>query len=195
METRKDTCCIICPWYELVFVSFHYYYSHIFKINQTFYINNIFFSQELLEKKVDYCEHLLSITEVVSPGPSELRAYILWELQGARLRMVQYNWIRMKITTPTYLQGLDAVQKMLYDVIKIFGPIRLKSDEGKIGLMAKQGLQEVIKIVRQLTTSNDNRTDKENSPIPIKPKRLTNRLSITDSAQILEKALSQMLTA
>ena len=151
--------------------------------------------QELLEKKVDYCEHLLSIASKLCPGPSEMRAYLLWELQGARLRLVQYNWIRMKISTNQYLQGLDAVQKMLYDVIKIFGPIRLKSDEGQIGLMAKQGLQEVLKIVRQLTTSNDNHTDdNENgskSSIIMKHK---NRISLSDSTHVLEKAISQLMT-
>ena len=126
-----------------------------------------------------------------------MRAYLLWELQGAQMRIVQYNWIRMKISTKTYLQGLDTVQKMLYDVIKIFGPIRLKSDEGQIGLMAKQGLQEVLKIVRQLTSSgHDNSTDdNENgskSSIILKHK---NRMSLSDSTHVLEKAISQLLTA
>ena len=144
---------------------------------------------------MDYCEHLLSIASKLCPGPSEMRAYLLWELQGARLRIVQYNWIRMKISTQAYLAGLDAVQKMLYDVIKIFGPIRLKSDEGQIGLMAKQGLQEVIKIVRQLTTTSDNNTDNENSSISSITKRHTNRLSLSDGTNALEKALSQLLTA
>ena len=113
------------------------------------------------------------------------------------MRIVQYNWIRMKISTKTYLQGLDAVQKMLYDVIKIFGPIRLKSDEGQIGLMAKQGLQEVLKIVRQLTSSGHehNADDNENgskSSIILKHK---NRMSLSDSTHALEKAISQLLTA
>ena len=146
----------------------------------------------MLEKKADYCEHLLSIAEKLCPGPSEMRAYLLWELHGARLRMVQYNWIRMKISTQTYLQGLDAVQKMLYDVIQIFGPIRLKSDEGHIGLMAKQGLQEVIKLVKQLTQCNRNRTENGNMSTS---KNHTNRLSLTDNSHALEKALSQLLAA
>jgi hypothetical protein len=101
----------------------------------------------------------------------------------------------MKISTPVYLAGLDSVQKMLYDVIKIFGPIRLKSDEGQIGLMAKQGLQEVIKIVRQLTTSSDSSTDNENSSKTSITKKHTNRLSLSEGTNVLEKALSQLLTA
>lgn len=113
----------------------------------------------------------------------------------ARLRIVQFNWIRMKISTRTYLEGLDSVQKMLYDVIKIFGPIRLKSDEGQIGLMAKQGLQEIIKIVRQLTTSSDSTTDNETPSISSITKRNTNRLSLSDNTHVIEKALSQLLTA
>ena len=126
-----------------------------------------------------------------------MRAYLLWELQGARMRIVQYNWIRMKISTQTYLQGLDSVQKMLYDVIKIFGPIRLKSDEGQIGLMAKQGLQEVIKIVRQLSTGNESQNGVDNELPSSKftlSKSHSNRLSLSDGAHVLEKALSQLLT-
>ena len=141
---------------------------------------------------MDYCEHLLSIAELLCPGPSEMRAYLLWELQSARLRMVQYNWIRMKISTQTYLQGLDAVQKMLYDVVKIFGPIRLKSDEGQIGLMAKQELQEVLKLVRQLTSI---KTDNESASTSNISKHRTTRLSLTDTNNVIEKALSQLLAA
>ena len=121
-----------------------------------------------------------------------MRAYLLWELHGARLRMVQYNWIRMKISTKTYLQGLDNVQKMLYDVVHIFGPIRLKSDEGQIGLMAKQELQEVHKLVRQLSVRSEDSGEKATSSAS---KTRTNRFSLTDSNNVLEKAISQMLAA
>lgn len=124
-----------------------------------------------------------------------MRAYLLWQLHGARLRIVQYNWIRMKISTQTYLQGLDAVQKMLYDVIQIFGPIRLKSDEGQIGLSAKQELQEIIKLVKQLTQCNSSNTDNEIVPKSSKSKNRTNRLSLTDTNHVLEKAISQLLAA
>ena len=124
-----------------------------------------------------------------------MRAYLLWELHGARLRIVQYNWIRMKISTQTYLQGLDAVQKMLYDVIQIFGPIRLKSDEGQIGLSAKQELQEIIKLVKQLTQCNSSNIENEIVLKSSKSKNRTNRLSLTDTNHVLEKAISQLLAA
>ena len=160
-------------------------------------ITNIVFLQELLEKKIEYCNHLLSIASKLCPGPSEMRAYLLWELQGAQMRLVQYNWIRMKISTKLYLEGLDEVKLMLYDVIKIFGPIRLKSDEGQIGLMAKQGLQELLKIVRQLTTSKheSNTDDNENGSKSISIMKHKNRISLSDSTHVLEKAISQLLTA
>merc|ERR1712223_2174241 len=136
-------------------------------------------TMELLEKKIEYCN------------------YLLWELQGAQMRLVQYNWIRMKISTKLYLEGLDEVKLMLYDVIKIFGPIRLKSDEGQIGLMAKQGLQELLKIVRQLTTSkhDSNADDNENGSKSISIMKHKNRISLSDSTHVLEKAISQLLTA
>merc|ERR1712223_65846 len=103
---------------------------------------------ELLEKKIEYCNHLLSIASKLCPGPSEMRAYLLWELQGAQMRLVQYNWI-------------------------------------------------LLKIVRQLTTSkhDSNTDDNENGSKSISIMKHKNRISLSDSTHVLEKAISQLLTA
>jgi hypothetical protein len=57
-------------------------------------------------------------------GPSEMRGYLLWERHGVRLRIAQWEWIRMKIGTPTYLDRLRALMEDLKEIIAILGPIR-----------------------------------------------------------------------
>lgn len=71
-------------------------------------------SKAVLERKCDYCDHLLSLAAVLSPGKSELRGfvtlhifllfylsfsprYLLWERHGAQLRLAQWDWLRMKV--------------------------------------------------------------------------------------------------
>ena len=94
--------------------------------------------QELLERKADYCDHLLSVATKLCPGPSEMRGYLLWERHGVRLRLAQWEWIRMKIGTPTYLDRLRSSMSDLKEIIAILGPIRINSDEGQMGMKAKQ---------------------------------------------------------
>ena len=54
-------------------------------------------SKEVLERKCDYCDHLLSLQSVLSPGKSEFRGYLLMERHGAMLRLAQWDWLRMKV--------------------------------------------------------------------------------------------------
>jgi hypothetical protein len=53
-----------------------------------------------------------------------MRGYLLWERHGVRLRIAQWEWIRMKIGTPTYLDRLRALMEDLKEIIAILGPIR-----------------------------------------------------------------------
>merc|ERR1712025_811223 len=48
-----------------------------------------------LERKADFCDHLLSLAARLSPGKSEMRGYLLWERHGSTLRLAQWDWRRM----------------------------------------------------------------------------------------------------
>ena len=113
-------------------------------------IYNIFF-QELLDRKREFCEHLLSVTTKLSPGASELRGYLLWELFTVKNRVNQSAWIRMKISTPCYLDELIRLEAIVKEVVAIFGPIRTKSDEGQTGLKAKKEYREMQEQIKQLS--------------------------------------------
>ena len=107
--------------------------------------------QELLEKKVDYCRHLLKVARTLCPGPSEMRGYLLWECVGARLRLAQWHWIRMKITTPIYLEQLLEIKADLSEVASILGPIRKDSDEGQMGIKAIAELKTLSKLIEEMS--------------------------------------------
>ncbi|XP_023348143.1 protein msta isoform X2 [Eurytemora carolleeae] len=91
-------------------------------------------SKEILEKKIDYCDHLLSLASRLSPGQSEMKGYLLWERHGCTLRLAQWDWIRMKCTTIQYVNSLQAVCASLREIISILGPIRVDSVEGGNGV-------------------------------------------------------------
>lgn len=103
-----------------------------------------------LEKKSDYCDHLLSLAAKLSPGHSELRGYLLWERHGAQLRLSQWDWLRMKCTTHQYIHSLKVLCDNLREIITILGPIRVDSDEGAKGLKAKHELETLVEQLAKL---------------------------------------------
>ena len=80
-----------------------------------------------------------------------MRGYLLWERYGVQLRIGQWEWIRMKISTPTYLDRLRSLMDDLREIISILGPIRINSDEGQMGFKAKQEFREVDKLIQDLS--------------------------------------------
>ena len=143
--------------------------------------------QDLLERKREFCEHLLSVAAKVCPGPSEMKGYLLWELFTVKNRMNQSQWIRMKISTQSYLDELIRLQDIVKEVVSIFGPIRLKSDEGQTGLKAKQEYQEIRKMVKQLTIQC------QSMKASVNPNRLSTISTRSTESNSLEKSLSRLL--
>jgi len=116
-------------------------------------------SKTQLEKKSDYCDHLLSLAAKLSPGHSELRGYLLWERHGAQLRLAQWDWLRMKCTTLQYINSLKVLCDSLREIIVILGPIRIDSDEGANGLKAKNELETLMEQLEKLEKQTQYTTD------------------------------------
>lgn len=95
------------------------------------------------------------MTAKLSPGPSELRGYLLWQCHGAQLRLTQWKWIRMRINTIQYLEQLIQLTDRLKEVVTILGPIRLDSDEGQMGLSAKEELQTLERLIFEMSKHRD----------------------------------------
>jgi len=111
-------------------------------------------SKQVLEKKCDYCDHLLSLAATLSPGKSELRGYLLWERHGAQLRLAQWDWLRMKCTTLQYIANLKGCCDSLKEIIAILGPIRVDAEEGAMGLKVILEVGRGIEPVLVLTNNN-----------------------------------------
>ncbi|KAL0274822.1 UNVERIFIED_CONTAM: hypothetical protein PYX00_002854 [Menopon gallinae] len=69
-------------------------------------------SDELLERKIDYCHELLEIVDVLEPGFSKIRGQLLNELQSAMVMQAKRQFNQGKITK-------DAAQKILTDSLAI----------------------------------------------------------------------------
>ena len=80
-----------------------------------------------------------------------MRGYLLWEYVGVSLRLAQWHWIRMKIGTPAYLESLIQIKSDLLEVVQILGPIRKDSDEGQMGIKAKDELKALNKLIEELS--------------------------------------------
>ena len=106
--------------------------------------------QETLERKIEFCEHLLSMAAKLCPGASEMHGlyttnyllhyniavtgtlsyltasagYLLFESIGARQRLAQWKWIRMRITTAQYIDELKKLEEGARTVVDVFGQIR-----------------------------------------------------------------------
>lgn len=107
--------------------------------------------QETLERKIEFCDHLLEVASKLCPGSSEMRGYVLFEANGAKLRLIQWKWIRMRITTPQYIEELQKLETRAREVVDIFGQIRLDSVEGQMGLKAREDVRQVSALVQQLS--------------------------------------------
>lgn len=142
--------------------------------------------QELLEKKIGYCTDLLTVAKKLCPGPSEMRGYLLWECVGARLRLAQWHWIRMKITTPMYLEQLIDIKSDLREVVSILGPIRKDSDEGQMGIKAKAELKTLSKLIEEMSQQ----TYKSSATLQHGSSKMTSRSSSSISSGVSSATLS-----
>ena len=92
-----------------------------------------------------------------------MRGYLLWEAHGVKFRLVQWKWIRMRISTPQYLAKLKELAVDLKEVIQIMGPIRADSDEGQMGIKAKEELRTIQGLIRELSKQSQHTTTLSNS--------------------------------
>ena len=106
-----------------------------------------------------------------------MRGYLLWEYFGASFRLAQWHWIRMKITTPTYLEMLIKLKTDLEEIILILGPIRKDSDEGQMGLKARNEMKSLRKTIDDLSNYKNSATLQYSSSKKLSAKLTSNTLT------------------
>ena len=128
-----------------------------------------------------------------------MRGYLLWEYVGVSLRLAQWHWIRMKINTPAYLEELLKIKSDLQEVVQILGPIRKDSDEGQMGIKAKDELKTLNRLIEELSAQTyksatlqcNNGTAPNKSTSVTKSRTLNlHRTSITGLTSLTTKVVS-----
>ncbi len=67
------------------------------------------------------------------------------------MRLVQWKWIRMRITTQQYIDELKKLEGVAREVYDIFGQIRLDSAEGQMAVKAREDLRQIQQLSQQLS--------------------------------------------
>jgi hypothetical protein len=133
------------------------------------------------------------VADRLCPGPSEMRGYLLWEYFGVKMRLAQWHWIRMKITTPVYLEMLIKLKSDLEEVVSILSPIRKDSDEGQMGLKARTELKATEKLISEMSRHSYKTTTLHHLPTP--PSKYKYLTSKTSSATLNNRASMSGLSA
>jgi hypothetical protein len=115
-----------------------------------------------LLRKVQLCEELLIILNVISPGFNRLRALILYELQAAVFTLSRLRRGVGEISLEKHLEELMQCGKWMTEVIKVLGWESEHSIERRRAAGAEKDFESLRKAVLTLQESGDS----EEAPAP-----------------------------
>ena len=119
-----------------------------------------------------------------------MRGYLLFESHGARLRLTQWKWIRMRITTNQYLEQLDILISRLEEVVSIMGPIRIDSDEGQMGCKARDELRQLRQLKESLSKQTTSTSGIAGSVLSLNEQRISSSASEIDNNNLGQRRKS-----
>jgi len=111
----------------------------IYGVEDNFQYNNL--ERDKIESKVRHCDHLLRLCGQLSPGKSEMRAYLLFNKFGASQHLMHRDMQAGQCNKEEEGRRLSKLISILDDVVEIFGPIRTDSHEGEMGMKADNELK------------------------------------------------------
>jgi hypothetical protein len=90
-------------------------------------------SEELIEKKLDYCRQLLKLADVIEPGSSQLRDHLLFELQSVTEHKANRAFKRgsAEFKVFTIHCGIGLLPVLGYVVLKLLFFFVLGIDQGR----------------------------------------------------------------
>ena len=119
-----------------------------------------------------------------------MRGYLLFESHGARLRLTQWKWIRMRITTNQYLEQLDILISRLEEVVSIMGPIRIDSDEGQMGCKARDELRQLRQLKESLSKQTTSTSGIAGSVLSLNEQRISSSAAEIDNNNLGQRRKS-----
>ncbi|RZF47251.1 hypothetical protein LSTR_LSTR004960 [Laodelphax striatellus] len=109
----------------------------------------------LLEHKIELCERILEVANVIEPGYSRLRGLILYELHVPMMLFARARFEYGEINKETFCSKMDQVIKILEEATNILILEDPSTSEGAIGLMGQQSLEQLTSSLAVVKSSTD----------------------------------------
>ncbi|XP_039275634.1 SET domain-containing protein SmydA-8-like isoform X4 [Nilaparvata lugens] len=109
----------------------------------------------LLEHKVDLCERIMEVADVIEPGYSRLRGLILYELHVPMMLFARARFEYGEINKETFCAKMEQVIKILEEATAILILEDATTSEGAIGLMGQQSLEQLKSSLAVVKSSAD----------------------------------------
>ena len=104
----------------------------------------------LLERKEELCRQVLRVLNVFEPGLSRARAMILYELHVPVVLLAKSGFIAEVLTGRKLKEKLSEAITILKDCVDILQYEDPQSQEGVLGLIAKQAMEQLTQSVEGL---------------------------------------------
>ncbi|CAH0392289.1 unnamed protein product [Bemisia tabaci] len=97
----------------------------------------------LLERKVELCQQILSVLDVIEPGYSRMRGMILYELHVPMMLFARSRYQYGEIDDATLRRRLEEVAKILEEAVAILSLEDPTMGEGIVAQMAQESLGQL----------------------------------------------------
>ena len=97
----------------------------------------------LLERKVELCEKLLEVTNIIEPGLTRIRGMILYELHAPLLFLARNHYQTEVISKEVFLKKMQSVIATLKEAAEILSLEPKCTPEGIIGQVAHQSIEHL----------------------------------------------------
>ncbi|CAH1104725.1 unnamed protein product [Psylliodes chrysocephalus] len=98
----------------------------------------------ILERKVELCNQLLEVLDVIEPGNSRIRGLILFELHGPLMVLARHQYQNDVIDKEKFKKELRRIIDILGQSLKILKQEPPSLPEGQLALIAEQAHEQLI---------------------------------------------------
>ncbi|XP_018577319.1 protein msta-like [Anoplophora glabripennis] len=107
----------------------------------------------ILERKVELCNQLLEVLNVIEPGRSRIRGITLYELHGPLMVLAKHQYLNDVITKEFFRNDLKKAIDVLGEAVQILKQEPENSPEGQLGNMAETAYKQLLDNIDMLVES------------------------------------------
>ncbi|CAH0563607.1 unnamed protein product [Brassicogethes aeneus] len=127
--------------YHYIFLGVKISLSQVYGKIQGYLINEL--TEDQLQRKIDICNELLSIFDIIEPGYTRIRGVTLYELHAPLMILLTKKFEKNLVSKQELKVKLREVVKCLLEASTILGNEPIASSEGMMGLAAQQALLQI----------------------------------------------------